>query len=153
MVAGRQPAASWVSPRDAEYFCIEKIRKVKAQLELSLAILVKGSKTVFINTLSTKGEPRGISTFYCMRQGTSPPRMQKRLRYSMLSFLQALIEQSFSGYSAPKLEDRDGEQNKSLRASYLLSKGIWEDEVGWEEESLSKDLFPLPLSLRSPPSA
>lgn len=71
----------------------------------------------------------------------------------MLSFLQALIEQSFSGYSAPKLEDRDGEQNKSLRASYLLSKGIWEDEVGWEEESLSKDLFPLPLSLRSPPSA
>lgn len=71
----------------------------------------------------------------------------------MLSFLQALIEQSFSVYSAPKLEDRDGEQNKSPRASYLLNKRIWEDEVGWEGESLSKDLFPLPLFLRSPPSA
>lgn len=42
----------------------------------------------------------------------------------MLSFLQALIEQSFSVYSAPKLEDRDGEQNKSppfrRRARVLL---------------------------------
>ena len=46
--------------------CREKIRRVKAHLELNLATAVKDNKNVSINTLATKGELRRISILYWM---------------------------------------------------------------------------------------
>lgn len=43
---------------------------------------------IFTNILTARGEPRRI---YRMQQGTLPPRMRKRMRYSVTSLLLSLI--------------------------------------------------------------
>ena len=56
--------------RDVVRLCREKIRRVKAQLELNVGTAVKDNKNVSINTLATKGELRRISILYWMRGDT-----------------------------------------------------------------------------------
>jgi len=55
--------------RDLVRSCREKIRKAKAQLELNLATVVRDNKKCFTTTLTTKREPRRISTPYWIRGG------------------------------------------------------------------------------------
>ena len=51
--------------------CREKLRKAKAQLELSLAAGVKeNKKNIFTNTLTVSGGLRKISILYWMWWGT-----------------------------------------------------------------------------------
>jgi len=65
--------------------CREEVRKAKAQLELSLATVVRDNKKLFTNILTTKRGPRRVSLPYWMRGGILSTKMRKRLRYSVLS--------------------------------------------------------------------
>jgi len=72
--------------KDVYKICRKRIRKAKAQLELNPTTTVDVKNIyVFTDILTTKGGPRRISILYWMQQGMLPPRMRKRLRYSMPS--------------------------------------------------------------------
>jgi len=56
--------------------CREEIRKVKAQLELRMATVVRGNKNIFTNTSTTRG-PMRVSIPCWMRGGILSTRMMK----------------------------------------------------------------------------
>lgn len=48
MSVGKKGQATWGGYKEAASICGEKVRKAKAQHELSLATMVKGSKKMFL---------------------------------------------------------------------------------------------------------
>jgi len=71
--------------------CGEEIKKAKAQLDLSLATVVRDNIKNFTNTSTTKREPMRVSIPYWMRGGILSTRTRKRLSYLMPSLPQSLI--------------------------------------------------------------
>ncbi|KAK4828844.1 LOW QUALITY PROTEIN: hypothetical protein QYF61_000901 [Mycteria americana] len=79
--------------KDAVSLCREKIRRAKAQLELTLATAIKDNKNVSGGNMVTKGEEKAeVLNAFCAS---------------------VFNNQLFCGYPGPGLEDRDGEQNEA----------------------------------------
>ena len=69
--------------------CREKIRKAKAQLELSLATEAKVNSKYFYKHINSKRKAR--ENLHPMPRATWSPRIEIRLRYLMPSLPQSLI--------------------------------------------------------------
>lgn len=113
--------ASQEEYKDVTRVCRGKIKRQKPSKNLIWTPLLKIIKNAFTNIIAAIQKPRRISVLYWVLQETLSLRMRKRLRFSVLSLLLALIVRLVIPVS-PWTEKQEWEMEKNKHTQFRMKQ-------------------------------